>query len=166
MLRMYESDLKQIAQQVSTALLTHNQLLATVESCTGGWVAKLLTDLAGSSAILECGFVTYSNGAKQRMVGVKPETLQQFGAVSEQTAAEMASGALLNSEASVSVSITGVAGPGGGTDSKPVGMVCFGWANRQGLVETETCHFEGGRDDVRKQSVVHALQGVVSRLGK
>ena len=163
---MNESNLKQIAQQVSKSLIAHNQLLATVESCTGGWVAKMLTDLAGSSVVLDCGFVTYSNGAKQRMVGVRAETLQQFGAVSEETAAEMASGALLNSDASVSLSITGVAGPGGGTELKPVGMVCFGWANQQGSVDTETCQFEGDRNAVRMQSVAHALQGIELRLGK
>ncbi|PWR00512.1 damage-inducible protein CinA [Leucothrix pacifica] len=166
MRRMNESELIQIAEQVSNVLRAHKQRLATVESCTGGWVAKLLTDLSGSSDVLDCGFVTYSNGAKQKMVDVKLETLEQFGAVSKETAAEMASGALRYSDASVSLSITGVAGPGGGTDSKPVGMVCFGWANRQELVETDTCHFEGDRNDVRMQSVAHALQGVVSRLGK
>lgn len=163
---MSDSELEIIARRVSAALLAHGQVLAPVESCTGGWVAKLLTDLSGSSAILDCGFVTYSNAAKQRLVGVSAETLDEFGAVSEETAKEMAGGALLNSNASVSLSITGVAGPGGGTEQKPVGMVCFGWANKEGLLESETCHFEGDRDAVRRQSVAHALQGVESRLGK
>lgn len=158
--------LKQTAKQVSASIIKHGQCLATVESCTGGWVAKVLTDLPGSSAVLDCSFVTYSNQAKQNMVGVRAETLDQFGAVSEETAAEMASGALINSAATVSLSITGVAGPDGGTDAKPVGMVCFAWANKQGLLETEVCHFLGDRKAVRRQSVVHALQGVELRLGK
>ena len=158
--------LKQTAKQVSASIIKHGQCLATVESCTGGWVAKVLTDLPGSSAVLDCSFVTYSNQAKQSMVGVRAETLDQFGAVSEETAAEMASGALINSAATVSLSITGVAGPDGGTDAKPVGMVCFAWANKQGLLETEVCHFLGDRKAVRRQSVVHALQGVELRLGK
>ena len=163
---MSKVSLKQIARRVSSSIVKHGQSLATVESCTGGWVAKVLTDLPGSSAVLAGGFVTYSNGAKQTMVGVSVETLAQFGAVSEVTAAEMASGALRYSGATVSLSITGVAGPDGGTDTKPVGMVCFGWANKQGLLDTETCHFLGDRNAVRKQAVIHALQGVELRLGK
>lgn len=166
MLRMNKVHLKQTARQVSAALIKHGHSLATVESCTGGWVAKVLTDLPGSSAVLQCGFVTYSNEAKQQMVGVSSDTLEQFGAVSEETAAEMASGGLNNSCATVALSITGVAGPDGGTKAKPVGMVCFGWANNEGLLETETRFFEGNRSAVRRQSVVHALQGVESRLGK
>ena len=163
---MSKISLKKIAKRVSASIIKHEQCLAAVESCTGGWVAKVLTDLPGSSAVLDCSFVTYSNQAKQKMVGVKAETLEQFGAVSEETAAEMASGALNYSDATVSLSITGVAGPDGGTDKKPVGMVCFGWANKQGLLETETCHFLGDRHAIRKQAVMHALQGVESCLGK
>lgn len=158
-------DIHQVAMQASEALRESGHSLTTVESCTGGWVAKSVTDLPGSSEVLDCGFVTYSNQAKQDLVGVKPETLDMFGAVSEETAAEMALGGLRNSGASIALSITGVAGPGGGTATKPVGMVCFGWATEAGLLNTETCYFEGDRDAVRSQAVVHALQGVESRLG-
>ena len=162
---MNEALLEQAAKQLSQILSARGERLATVESCTGGWVAKLLTDLPGSSAVLEGGFVTYSNQAKQRMVGVSVDTLARYGAVSEQTAAEMAQGALIHSEAEFALSITGVAGPDGGSEEKPVGMVCFGWANREGLLNTETCNFSGDRQSIRAQSVLHALQGVESRLG-
>ncbi|PID46271.1 MAG: damage-inducible protein CinA [Proteobacteria bacterium] len=157
--------LKDTAKRVSALLISRGETLATVESCTGGWVAKVLTDLPGSSAVLQCGFVTYSNEAKQQMVGVSADTLEKFGAVSEAVATEMASGALKNSNATISLSITGIAGPEGGTDKKPVGTVCFAWATNKGLLDTETCYFAGDRDAVRRQSVVHALQGVESRLG-
>ena len=162
---MNQQQLNQMAEALMQRLLARSYRLATVESCTGGWVAKAMTDLAGSSAVLECGFVTYSNEAKQRMVGVSADTLAAYGAVSEQTAAEMASGALEHSTAEVSVSITGIAGPSGGSETKPVGTVCFGWAVRGQSVHTETCHFQGDRDAVRYQSAVHAMQGVVNCLG-
>lgn len=163
-LPMNEQQLNQTAKALMQRLLERSVRLATVESCTGGWVAKAVTDLAGSSAVLECGFVTYSNEAKQRMVGVSGDTLATHGAVSEQTAAEMASGALEYSAAEVSLSITGVAGPTGGSEAKPVGTVCFGWAVRGQSVRTETCHFQGDRDAVRYQSAIHAIQGVVNCL--
>lgn len=165
MLQMNEQQLNEMAKALMQRLLEHSVRLATVESCTGGWVAKAMTDLAGSSAVLECGFVTYSNEAKRRMVGVSADTLATYGAVSEQTAAEMASGALAHSAAEVSLSITGVAGPAGGSDAKPVGTVCFGWAVRGQPVRAETCHFEGDRNAVRYQSAIHAMQGVVNCLG-
>lgn len=150
--------------QLANALKAKGWLLATAESCTGGWIAKLCTDMAGSSAWFERGFVTYSNDAKQDMLGVKAETLEQHGAVSEAVTAEMALGALLYSCAQAAVSVSGIAGPGGGTPTKPVGTVCFGWALEGGKVRTETCHFTGDRDAVRKQSVEHALQGVFQSL--
>lgn len=150
-----------LLHQLADALKANGWMLATAESCTGGWIAKLCTDLAGSSAWFERGFVTYSNEAKQEMLGVQAETLAQYGAVSEVVTAEMAAGALLHSRAQVAVSVSGIAGPGGGTETKPVGMVCFGWAVQGGETRTETCQFAGDRDAVRLQSVEYALRSVL-----
>lgn len=151
-------------RQLADALQARGWMLATAESCTGGWIAKVCTDLAGSSVWFERGFVTYSNEAKQDMLGVKAETLAQYGAVSEAVTAEMATGALQHSRAQVAVSVSGIAGPGGGTAAKPVGMVCFGWAGQNGFIHTETCLFAGDREAVRLQSVEHALRGVLHCL--
>jgi nicotinamide-nucleotide amidase len=140
--------------------------LVTAESCTGGWVAQAVTAVSGSSDWFERGFVTYSNEAKQEMLGVRAETLDAAGAVSEETALEMARGALASSRAQVAVSVTGVAGPTGGTAAKPVGMVCFGWALAGGGADAATKHFRGDRERVRRQSVVFALQGVLERIGE
>ena len=160
---MSEHALFETAQQTMAALLEKGVRMATVESCTGGGIAKLITDFAGSSAVFECGFVTYSNEAKQQMVGVSAATLEAYGAVSEQVASQMAAGALQRSNAAISVSVTGVAGPDGGTEYKPVGTVCFGWAYND-LLLTETCHFEGDRQAVREQTIKYALQGVFKQL--
>lgn len=151
-------------RQLADALQAKGWMLATAESCTGGWIAKVCTDLAGSSVWFERGFVTYSNEAKQDMLGVKAETLVQYGAVSEAVTAEMATGALRHSRAQLAVSVSGIAGPGGGSATKPVGMVCFGWAVQGGEVRTETCHFDGDREAVRLQAVEHALCGVLGLL--
>ena len=139
-------------------------MLATAESCTGGWAAQAMTAIAGSSVWFERGFVTYSNDAKQEMLGVSALTLKSHGAVSEKTAREMALGALLRSKADVSLAVTGVAGPTGGSDAKPVGTVCFAWAMKNGAVRAETRRFSGDRDSVRRQSVVRALEGVLEVL--
>ena len=155
--------LEALATAVGAALLSTGQLLATAESCTGGWVAQSLTAIAGSSDWFERGFVTYSNAAKQEMLGVSPATLDQHGAVSEATAAAMAAGALLHSHAHWALAITGIAGPGGGSADKPVGSVCFGWAGPDGRLEVESCRFEGSREEVRAQSVAHALAGILER---
>ena len=160
---MSEQALNQIAQQVTEALLGKGERMATAESCTGGGIAKLMTDLAGSSAVFECGFVTYSNESKQQMVGVSSKALDEFGAVSEQVAAEMASGALERASADITVSVTGIAGPEGGTDYKPVGTVCFAWAYNTTLL-TETRHFSGDRRAVREQTIEYSLQGVLKQL--
>ncbi|MFA3915508.1 CinA family protein [Ruegeria hyattellae] len=131
--------------------------ICTAESCTGGMVAAALTDIAGSSDVVECGFVTYSNTAKQRMLGVNAETLTAHGAVSEEVAAEMAEGALAHSTADIAVSITGIAGPGG-SEFKPEGRVCFGIAAKTAQTHTETIEFGAlGRDKVREASRDHAL---------
>jgi len=158
-----QKTLEALAADTGALLLSNGQRLATAESCTGGWVAQCLTAIAGSSDWFERGFVTYSNEAKQEMLGVWPETLEQHGAVSEATAAAMASGALCHSHADWALAITGIAGPGGGSPDKPVGTVCFGWAGPDGRIELETCRFDGGREDVRAQSVIHALTGLLKR---
>ena len=163
---MSELKLQSIAQHVMNLLLEKNFQLVTVESCTGGWVGKIITDLAGSSSVFSGSFVTYSNHAKQQMVGVQLATLETYGAVSEAVAAEMAVGGLQRTDAQVSVSITGVAGPSGGSEAKPVGMVCFAWAVEDNKPETTVCYFDGSRDDIRQQAVEYALQGVALRLAK
>jgi nicotinamide-nucleotide amidase len=138
--------------------------LAVAESCTGGWLAKVATDLAGSSAWLDRGFVVYSNLAKQEMLGVRAETLAAQGAVSEAVVAEMALGVLGRSQAQVAVAISGVAGPGGGSSEKPVGTVCIAWAWPEGRIESRHFHFDGDRDAVRRRSVQAAIDGLVERL--
>ena len=152
-----------LAVKVGALLIINGQKLATAESCTGGWVAQCLTAIAGSSDWFERGFVTYSNEAKIEMLGVDAETLLAHGAVSEATAAAMAAGALRHSHADWALAVTGVAGPGGGSKDKPVGTVCFGWAAFDGRVDTQTLHFSGDREQVRAQSVAHALGGVLDR---
>ena len=161
---MPHDTLTTLATIVGARLTERGLLLTTAESCTGGWVAQAVTAIAGSSEWFERGFVTYSNEAKMEMLGVSSDTLEAHGAVSEQTAREMASGALAHSRAQVALSITGVAGPTGGTAQKPVGMVCFGWAGAGGEVNTVTRNFTGNRDSVRRQAVICALQGVLERL--
>ena len=159
------SDLNKLAQQVGERLIKQRELLAVAESCTGGWVAKCLTDIAGSSGWFDRGFVTYSNDAKQAMLGVSTATLDTAGAVSEQTVREMVLGTLANSKASVALAISGIAGPGGATPDKPVGTVCFAWAVAGGELWVETRHFTGDREAVRRQSVAYALQELLNVLG-
>ena len=161
---MPHETLTTLAILVGARLKARGLRLATAESCTGGWVAGAVTAIAGSSEWFDRGFVTYSNDAKMEMLGVSAVTLEAFGAVSEQTAGEMAAGALAHSHAQLALSITGVAGPGGGSAEKPVGMVCFGWAGEGGAPLVITRNFSGDRESVRRQSVICALQGVVERL--
>jgi nicotinamide-nucleotide amidase len=156
-------DLDAIALEIGEHLKKKRQLLVTAESCTGGWAAQVVTSVGGSSEWFERGFVTYSNDAKHELLGVEKSTLDAHGAVSEETAREMALGALRRSKATLALSITGVAGPTGGTREKPVGTVCFAWA-RGSAVRSETRHFAGDREAVRRQSVVHALEGVIGFL--
>lgn len=142
-------------------LLVHlHATMVTAESCTGGWIAQQLTDLPGSSKWFDRGFVTYSNISKTEMLGVSEQTIEVQGAVSEQTAREMAQGALLNSHASWSLSVSGIAGPAGGSDDKPVGTVWFAWASKAGYLRSEVCHFEGDRLAIRRQAVMYALVGL------
>ena len=155
--------LEALALEVGELLLANGERLAAAESCTGGWVAQCLTAIAGCSEWFERGFVTYSNEAKCEMLGVPAETLAAHGAVSEATAAAMAVGALRHSRADWALAITGIAGPGGGSAEKPVGMVCFAWAGPGGLLETESYRFVGSREDIRAQAVDRALSGILQR---
>lgn len=139
-------------------------MLVTAESCTGGWLGQAVTAVTGSSGWYERGFITYSNASKCEMLSVRQATLDQYGAVSAQTAQEMVMGALNRSHAQVGVSITGIAGPDGGTATKPVGMVCFAWALKEGPVRQETHFFKGDRATVRRLSVTTALQGILQLL--
>ncbi len=157
-------ELETLAAEVGAALQARGEWLATAESCTGGWVAQCMTAIAGSSGWFERGFVTYSNAAKADMLGVTDLTLDRHGAVSEQTARAMAEGALRHSRADWALAITGIAGPGGGTAEKPVGLVCFAWAQKDGGCAAQTCLFDGDRRAVRAQAVGHALAGLLSRL--
>ena len=152
-----------LAQRLGERLKAARARLVTAESCTGGWAAQVVTSVAGSSDWFERGFVTYSNDAKRELLGVREDTLQKHGAVSEETAREMAQGALSRSRGTVALAVTGVAGPGGGSAAKPVGMVCFAWA-RARSVTSETKQFPGDREAVRRQSVIHALEGVLKAL--
>ena len=158
--------LTELSQQLAKLLLQQQKLLAVAESCTGGWLAKCLTDIAGSSHWFERGFVSYSNAAKQEMLGVRPKTLLRDGAVSEAVVQEMALGALAHSQADISVAISGIAGPGGAVPGKPVGTVCFSWALKDKSYHKDTRYFEGDREAVRRQSVVRALEGLLDVLGK
>jgi nicotinamide-nucleotide amidase len=153
-----------LAARTGRRLKQAKAMLVTAESCTGGWVAQAITAVAGSSAWFERGFVTYSNAAKRELLSVKASTIRRHGAVSEETAREMAAGALAHSRGTVSLAVTGVAGPSGGGAAKPVGMVCFAWAGKRGRLRSETRRFRGGREAVRRQSVIRALEGVLELL--
>lgn len=164
------NELINLAEQVGKKLQEKGLLLATAESCTGGGVSQAVTEIAGSTAWFECGFVTYSNASKTAMLDVPPALLAQFGSVSEEVAAAMAEGALTNSSAHISLSTTGIAGPTGAVPGKPVGTVCFGWSVTDGGSNRKTTHterlvFAGDRAQVREQTVVHALKGLLRFLG-
>jgi nicotinamide-nucleotide amidase len=158
------ADIFALASSLGAAMRSKGLVVATAESCTGGLIAGAITDVAGSSGWFDRGFVTYSNGAKIAMLGVRSETLAAHGAVSEATAAEMAAGALERSAADLAVAVTGIAGPDGGTPEKPVGLVCFAWARRGGGPPlTSTRRFPGGRAAVRAATVAVALEGLIDR---
>lgn len=156
-----DKELQLLTEQVAQCLGDNNWRLSVAESCTGGWVGKCCTDIAGSSTWFDRGFITYSNEAKQDLLHVKELTLSQYGAVSEQTANEMVQGVLSESLADISVAITGIAGPDGGTIDKPVGTVWFGWATKKSTVQTQCYHLEGNRESIRRQAVKIALQGIM-----
>lgn len=155
-----DGQLMELGQSVAITLQQRGQMLVTAESCTGGWIAKTLTDIAGSSAWFEAGLVAYSYEAKQALLGVRPETLAQHGAVSQETVVEMVSGALARYGASVAVAVTGIAGPGGATPGKPVGTIWIGWKRRGGYAQAQVFQFDGDRESVRRQTVAAALIGV------
>ena len=156
--------MEELANALGERLMAAGAVLVTAESCTGGWAAQVVTSVPGSSAWFERGFVTYSNAAKQECLGVRAETLARYGAVSEETAREMALGAVQRSQGSIALAVTGIAGPGGGSPGKPVGTVCFAWALTTGLLRSEQIRFSGDRESVRRQSVMRALQGILEAL--
>ena len=155
---MFDDELLNLAAALGKALKAGNRTLTVAESCTGGLLAALMTEIAGSSEWFDCGIVSYSNQSKITLLGVKAETLDEFGAVSEETAAEMARGVWKRNSGNIAISITGIAGPGGGTATKPVGTVCFGLAGDGVTPATSTEHFSGGRSQVRLQAVAEALK--------
>lgn len=157
-----DAELNALSREIGAWLAKSGAKLACAESCTGGWVAEVVTATAGSSAWFDCGFVTYSNDAKQTLLDVSAATLKDHGAVSEQTVQEMVAGTLARSRADLALAISGIAGPGGGTAGKPVGMVCFAWGSRRGELCSETLHLAGDREAVRRQAVIHALRGLMT----
>ena len=155
--------MRALATRVGRRLKAKKRRLVSAESCTGGWVAQAVTSIAGSSAWFERGFVTYSNEAKRELLGVKAATLRKYGAVSEETAREMARGAVARSKGNLALAVTGIAGPGGGIPDKPVGTVCFAWYYEK-QSRSETRRFSGDRESVRRKSVIRALEGVLETL--
>lgn len=161
---MANDELVTLATKLGLALKARGYTLALAESCTGGMVAQYVTAIAGSSAWFDRGFVSYSNLAKVELLNVSNETLECYGAVSKQTAIEMALGALKNSHAHIAGSITGIAGPDGGTPEKPVGTVCLAWASNDFVAQAETKLFTGNRESVRQQAAIALMTGLVDRL--
>lgn len=159
-----DAELLALAGEVASVVQQHRLMLVTAESCSGGWIAKTLTDLPGSSAWFDTGVVTYSYQAKEALLGVDPKTLELTGAVSEETVLEMVSGALSRFGAGIAVAVTGIAGPSGGTPDKPVGTVWIGWKRRGGYGHARLFHFPGDREAVRRQTVAAALIGVSKAL--
>ncbi len=159
--------IRSLAESLVAALSSAGKTVTTAESCTGGWIAKAITDIPGSSSAFAYGVVSYSNGAKESLLGVQNSTLADKGAVSSQVVKQMAEGALQLSGADIAVAVSGVAGPDGGTDEKPVGTVCFAWAVRtkSGItVDGEQQRFDGNRNEVRVQTVAQAMRGVLDRI--
>lgn len=161
-----DHQLQQAGNALGDLLVEQGKTIATAESCTGGWVAKILTDRAGSSAYTMAGLVTYSNEAKQAILGVQAQALAEHGAVSEPVVRQMVTGALRAAGVDVAVAISGVAGPGGGSADKPVGTVWFAWGTGPDNIQASLQHFDGDRDQVRRQSVLYVLQGVTEFLRK
>jgi nicotinamide-nucleotide amidase len=159
-----DAHIYELAERVGRTLERLNLMATTAESCTGGWVAEAITMVPGSSAWFDRGFVTYTNVSKHEMLGVRAETLERHGAVSEPVVREMVAGALRASHAQVALAVSGVAGPSGGTPDKPVGTVCFAWGRDGSAVRAETRQFAGDREAVRRQSVMHALAVLLEML--
>lgn len=159
-----ENELFILAHQLGLGLKARDLRVATAESCTGGWIAQAITEVPGSSAWFDRGFVTYSNQAKVQMLGVNPQTLMHYGAVSLEIAQEMLNGVLANSEAEFAIAVTGIAGPDGGTLEKPVGTVYVGWQSKNGMPVIEKLQLSGSRHDIRKETVKKCLSGVLTIL--
>jgi nicotinamide-nucleotide amidase len=159
-----DNALFELAERLGQSLKAKGHKIATAESCTGGWIAQAITEVPGSSAWFDRGFVTYSNNAKVQMLGVNPKTLEQYGAVSAEVAKQMAAGALANSEADWAVAVTGIAGPDGGSEAKPVGTVYVAWQGKNGGVKVERLQLSGDRHQIRKQAVENAMEGVFDML--
>ncbi|MGH8559375.1 MAG: CinA family protein [Methylococcales bacterium] len=151
-----------LAEQIGTRLLDRRHRLVVAESCTGGWIAKCVTDVAGSSQWFDCGFVTYSNEAKVKLLGLSDSLLNRYGAVSREAVRQMAAGALAQSQAQFAVAVSGIAGPGGGMESKPVGTVCFAWQLAGKPCHTEVHQLAGNRSTVREKSVIIVFDGILS----
>ncbi|MAZ75721.1 MAG: damage-inducible protein CinA [Micavibrio sp.] len=159
---MSDLPVNHLVDRLSEKLFDKKWLLSTAESCTGGMISAAITSKAGSSSVFDRGFVTYSNEAKMDMLSVSAETLAQYGAVSEQTAIEMTKGALKNSRAHIAVSVTGIAGPDGGSKDKPVGLVYIGYGLKGGVIQSTKHNFTGNREDVRTQTTKEALKHLLS----
>ncbi len=164
MARVSDDELLQLAHILGQKLHAKGWMLATAESCTGGWLAQVVTAIPGSSAWFDRGFITYSNMAKQEMLGVRAVTLQAYGAVSEETVREMAAGVLEHSRGHISAGISGVAGPGGGTPKKPVGTVCIAWATGDQAPFSTVCRLSGDREEIRSRAVAAALRGLIELI--
>ena len=162
---MPERRIRGLVSELAELLLGRKETLALAESCTGGWAAMAITELPGSSGWFSAGFVTYSDDAKRRLLGVRGETLAAHGAVSRETAEEMAAGALRKGRTDWSLAVTGIAGPGGGSEAKPVGTVWFAWAGANGLSDSQRRAFPGNRQQVRMLAVEHAFGGLIKRIG-
>jgi len=161
----FETKVNSLLVKVASLLTARNWRMATAESCTGGWIAKCCTDVTGSSAWFDRAYIAYSYRAKEQMLGITHDDLLKYGAVSEEIACQMAVGAKEHSNVAVTVSATGIAGPGGGMPGKPVGLVHFGWCIDSWPVSSDAVVFTGDRESVRQQTILHALEGIVSRLG-
>ena len=157
---MTENEITKILTQLAPMLIKQNRIIATAESCTGGWLAKSMTDIDGSSQWFDSSIISYSNQAKVDLLGVKQATLDAYGAVSQAVVKEMVLGLLDRSNANIGVSISGIAGPGGGSEDRPVGTVWIAWAIPGKLIETVCFQFKGDRNQVRIQAVVEAFKGV------
>lgn len=162
-----DAEIRALSQALVDTLVANGKTLATAESCTGGWIAKALTDIAGSSAVFGYGIVSYSNDAKESLLNVSRATLEQHGAVSEATVRAMAEGAVAASGADLGLAVSGIAGPDGGSAARPVGTVWFAWTMRGGdglRTDAEMQRYAGDRDAVRRASVLHAMRGIQGRL--
>lgn len=161
-----QQELEHVAAQVGAALVQRRWRLVTVESCTGGWLGQVVTSVAASSQWYDGGFITYSNESKQTMLGVSAFILEQYGAVSESTVRAMADNAVHRSRGDISVAISGIAGPAGGTPDKPVGTMWLAWYTRNGISRAKCVHLSGEREAVRAQAVWRGLHGILELLGE